>query len=1856
MSDMALMNGKLNDMLKQLVNMTSLNPVIEMPENIEEILVMNHENVPVDLTEDHLIQIQMYLRLLMEPVVWAPRKLLLLLLNIQSLLPGVQRYLHSRFVNLLCPANETNNDDLVCLLSVDLMPFLFLSKTNFVSDIKENLDFIGALFTRVYTELVNISKTKWRKEILYSQMKKEEIFPESKFHRNLQMEDMIISRMPHDKMLDYLDGIIEEKILQVMGADRVTGIPKNQMLESLVMILQYLTSKVMMDGCVLVNGIAKNEIREILLGMIKVLLSLFVDMSEMILIKEKLHDMLAKLMNISSLNPEVMITENIRCLLETYGEHAPINLIGYHLNEILEYLRSLNESGRGPLVWVPRKLMLQLMDIPKLVPWEMQKKLFSHLKSLLLVDHVPEMSNNPTQDPVCVLPVDLMPLLIHVDKLTKIHKNEILNPAYKVTTYMPSKSMNIANIECNSKEFNDKLLELMDMLILFPENELTLDLQSQVSNILNLITSEGETCEIVMDVLLDHLVAIHQDLLPMVMELNSDNTNLVKQVLNGTIMALLSLSKKRSQTGMDELLESMLPLHPAQTVSVSRIDWNNKMEELLSDLKALCEMLPENDSIQDLQSQIVNIFRMNKVKETNKEAIVDLLVGLLQEILSEFKEFSLITGTQVQIVDPLHRSIMEVLSMSKNISELSPVNRLLYDMLSELLTISKIETVFETWQSLAFLWDVYKDIHSDLVNICSRQWRSEILMNYTETNESLPESELLKNLPSKVLNVSRIPNDVMLDYLVKKLQQKCPQKNIDWLEPANQITDILIRTQNDLLLQALDVHVSDTQNTQRWDTSVGIIKDKLSQIMENFPAFLHQDQMMNVLVRTLHQLTSLVIDGSVIPTGIPKNEIRDFLIGVIKVLLSLFGKIPEMAQINSRIEKMLMLLVNLASFNPVIDIPENLKLLLEMDPKNVSNDLIVDHLGEIKKYLEFLSESSSTQVVWVPKNLLLLFISIQMMLPWILQEKMLSHLKKIMDASSAVLHDQCLIPVRVLLPVDLMPLLKVVGCLLTIPKNEILNLVYLTHMDNDKLLRALNISRMEWSCHELSTILSELMNVCEMLPKSEIIRNVQLQLVSNIEYWINPVSGIPKAMILEHLVRIVDDIMSEFKEFSLATGELNSNIFNNLHVITKTLLGMSMEISETAPTNEMLKDMLSWFTRLSIIDPVSKRMVNTIIVQEVWKDISSKVLDRARREWDHEKIRAITDKNDIPNKSELLKDLQSKVSNISMIPEEEMLDFIVRVIEEKMSAALGINSVKGKSKDQIMERFTKILQHLTSLLVDERISGIPKSEIRNLLIGTIQSLLLLLINIGDMTPIFGKLKGMLSQLLNINSLNPVIEMPENIRSLIEMGPEFVPVNLILDHLSQVKEYMWSLIESSTGPVIWVPRNLLLLCLKIPIQLISYGFHEKVQSHLKKILDTARGMPVDPVCVLPIDLSPLLQAMNFLIAIPTNELLDDLSVDSAEHFLDQVSVMTEGELSRLVNISKMECTSNEVKDLLSQLMNLCKMFPSNNLGKELWLKLDKLYKAVRESGIPEGTFLNDLVVVLHDLTLQVIQIDPEKVIQKNLMFPTLHALNVKAGHIASVASMPEIPESLIEDYQAASLQNHYVFQDKKLLHVSLVQKNQALDDLAGIIKSLWSLTVTTCKDSSVNEKFRELLSLLDESSMENKILMDPEREALKQHGLELIKVCLGMKSSGSLREIVSQLKYLVRLDQASEMTKEVIADRLVVIHQELSELADKFVNQKLEDMLLQLVSRMDVSLKETKNDLVSQIIDLSKLQPESDLIRHLQTRITNILNISKMEPWKIPTDHIIGFFVLITHPLSQNVRKITKAEMGKHYKG
>ena len=749
-----------------------------------------------------------------------------------------------------------------------------------------------------------------------------------------------------------------------------------------------------------------------------------------------------------------------------------------------------------------------------------------------------------------------------------------------------------------------------------------------------------------------------------------------------------------------------------------------------------------------------------------------------------------------------------------------------------------------------------------------------------------------------------------MDYLSSMTQHKCSQVNLVSELSKNQVIDTLIGVQNDLMTLALVDCVTEIHKMQIWDHSIKTIWERVSQIMK--PSLLcgiPKDASMDHFIRILKKLTSQVLNGSVLVSGIPKTEIRDLLLGIIKAFQSLLVNIPEMTLISKQLQDMLSQLLSKSGLNPNIVLPEKVHLLIEMDPQGLPIKQTVEHLSDMTAYLESLFEYQTGPVIWVHRKLLEQCKNLHRMLPCYAQKKLQSHLHKTLDLVCGIYDESAQDPSCIsVLPVELMPLMAVMRYLTSLPQNQFLDLVNVQFMDKDNLSQYMDTTKFEWTNKNIKDLLTPLMAVCETLPYNGVVQDLLSQLV-NISR-IDPVCGTTRDVILCHLVGILQDVRSEVVRNRILNGEAMNQNFEQLQGVTKVLLSLSKKPA----VDRILEDMLFCFMKMSILNTVNQGEDYMTFVLKVFEDIMPEIEERVTMEWESEIHQVLLDIYETKSERELEKAKQIDVENLHMMPKKDIKEYLVGVIHDRLSQVIGADCVRqiGLHKDQMLDYLVSILQQLTLLLTNENahdhVSEIPKNEIRDISIAMIKALTLL-VNKPELVLMNGRLNEMLSELLNISSLNPDIEISESL--LVEMDHETVPIDFIVKNLKGIKIYLESVATSRRGPIVWVPRKLLFLCLNIPM-LLSFNLEQKLISHLTNMLYPISGITNencnDPVGVLHVELMPLLKVMNIITTLPMDEVLEVLSHKAID--------ITNKNLSKFVNKSRRECTSNKIKELLT----------------------------------------------------------------------------------------------------------------------------------------------------------------------------------------------------------------------------------------------------------------------------------------------------------------------------------------------------
>ena len=1398
-----------------------------------------------------------------------------------------------------------------------------------------------------------------------------------------------------------------------------------------------------------------------------------------------------------------------------------------------------------------------------------------------------------------------------------------------------------------------------------------------------------------------------------------------------------------------------------------------------------------------MKNMLSEVIEINLVERIPKNYLLIFFIAVLQHLTSLVLDE--VFETEDELYKPLARNyligtINALLSLLVNISEVTGMKGKLEEMLLRLVYETSMKPVIEIPQKI---WSVLEmDPESVPINIIENVLVFlHSLINFEEHPPVLwlPRNLLVffQSLPFKApvlqkyleLQILRIlhqvpkhPNGQMLEVVgVLQVHLGTMLHTVKKTHPfyfIDEKLDFLCSLLQDIMCCGCEDGCSSTeksdkiaQNTHNimleiltnfrrlkskiLDNIFSLIQDRVSQIMERYFVGVRPDYVVGVipknlvmdfLIQILQQVTSETLDEHNIGR-LQCSEARNVLIVIIRVLLLALAEKSELALITGKLKDLLTQLLNISTLNPVPVIPQNLRLLLEIEPENVPIELVMYHLDDISEYLQSLDDF----VAWIPRNLLLLFMNITKLLHWGKQNKPFSYFRTLLDPVSERSNTQTVNPVVCVIYVDTMLLQEYVEKLTQI--QNIKSLGSAQNVTADILPQA-NILYIEWTSRNLKDWLFQILCVCNMC-EHELIQDLQIQ-ISTILNWIEALNdrSIPNNVILDHIVSILQDLLSIFTEFNWGDSETKTNqILDFLYGLTKVLLSLSNNVSETPPVNLLLNEMLSFLSQrtnilvssktykdlllelthvcnsvpennlikdvksqitnmslensasripqdvmlkklvsiledlllqviqlnssgelhreqilhirvslyglikdllsislnISKSDPISRTLKdmlsstveisifnrihdvnetkhNVEVVNKLLIDMQSELKEMTMKEWESERIMALIETSTIKPNTEVCSNLQFHVLNV------------IRKIKDKLSKSPGFKWVKEIPDNKILESFVEILQHLVSVVI-----GQPEYHSLSIiepLIGTIKTLML--VDISEKALVYGRLKELLSQLLNISSLNPVVGIPEKLRLLLEIEPENVPKELAIEYFSDMKEYLKSLCTPSTGPIVWVPRNLLVICVN-SLMVLCKGLHDILQIHLKKILDPTTGIPNDRekvlvsvlhvdqtlVSVLHVDLIPLIHVMELLITLPPSKRKSDIC-------FFHVNNQNIDELSKIIKISKMKCTGKRLKDLLTELVGLCNLFSEYSFKmKKISYKLLYLYQIIPASGIIKEEIQYFLVTILQDMTSYVTRVDSAWRMHQN-----------------TVETLIQFP-SVIQNYCK-------VFQNP----IEPISSKQILDDLSGIIKSLQSLFDNASGIASVNGKLKDMLTDLNKSKegKTTKDTLDPDREAIRDYGIQLIRECKILPENVVPKNLLLQIKYLCGLDHAIRIPKLVILDRLVSIHQDLSESLGNsmtFAKMELNDLKTGLMSRVNIQDKTPVTDLVSQFVNKLKLVPQNELLKEMQSNITNTLNLCKIDIAKISTYKTLGIFVFMIKPLSLNVDGITKGMMEHH---
>ena len=292
---------------------------------------------------------------------------------------------------------------------------------------------------------------------------------------------------------------------------------------------------------------------------------------------------------------------------------------------------------------------------------------------------------------------------------------------------------------------------IRNVCTMLPQSELIKDLKRQLIKIDRVLLVEPEG--ISLEVTLDHLTAILQDLLS-IFAMNSTNKTQAKHIQDNlvfVIMALLSLSLNVSgifphNSLFHHLLTQLLTMidskadRPTGVTIIALILYIFSMKRISIVFKGLeswvlevSGMFPESELLLYLQSKIMCTGVLFKLR-TPKDAILDYLIDILQDLLSQLMKPNLTSGMHKKtILNHFMGIVIALLSLSGGISQTAHEDRIitLIGMLSRLLN--------------SFVTEGYREAVKFLVckmmNVCDMFCENEVLKDlYTELKNLLTMS------------------------------------------------------------------------------------------------------------------------------------------------------------------------------------------------------------------------------------------------------------------------------------------------------------------------------------------------------------------------------------------------------------------------------------------------------------------------------------------------------------------------------------------------------------------------------------------------------------------------------------------------------------------------------------------------------------------------------------------------------------------------------------------------------------------------------------------------------------------------------------------------------------------------------------------------------------------------------------------------------------------------------------------------------------------------------------------------------------------------------------------------------------
>ena len=1193
--------------------------------------------------------------------------------------------------------------------------------------------------------LSSISKTDWTSDmpkLILHLMNVCEMLPGSELLRNLKLQLKTLhrnwvvsferrSKIPNDVMLDHLTGILHDIMSLVRGNDVVTL--HNSISDHLVAIIITMLK--------LSQNICK---RDPIIGFFK--------------------ETLSQVLNESLVDPVHCTPENLQSLMETNLDCIPINQTMIHLIEIREYLHSLLELRSGPLVWIQRNLLLLILKVSSRLPvTDSQEGLKSHLE--YMTDLVSGTNMMKNLDPVCVLPEDLRSLLVFMDILVKhviLHfVSEIRVAHIQDTVPGTPKDLcsEISRKMLSSVKVQSLVSHFMNVCEALTESEPIRDLQSQLVNICRILLFEHKWT-IPKNVLLDHLVAILQDIISQVTDISGIPHNQKINLLVGLIVAMLKLSVNISK--MDPINGL---LHSKVSQIMNQLSLMKPVSEILVPMESFPKILPINLVVYHLDEikwflQSLTKYRMGRAVWVPRNPLL-LCLNILKMVPDGYVTSDLKSHI-VMILDPVSRTpdirdhailvpgdltpllaYLEILTlMSQKIimdftkEKSKDLRKRKKKRKKKKLKNSKIEESDNESFSKNLLEMVnFSLIYSKLKNLMSR------LMDQCKL---WPDSDSTKDLESKLMALSKmLPDDYMTDPVRSK----------------DEILDHLVEILEHMVSQVMDMKNTIRMNTVAVDDLECIIKKLLSMSMDVSEPAPRSGKLMNMISAL---------------GNVPRNQSTYEKIEVFVLrLLNVCEMLPE----SELLKDLRSQLINLYWTDPLCEVP--------------SDDIILAQFVSILQGL-MLQVTKVNSECWIPKN-------------------------------------------------------QMVECLAGIFKDLLSRSMKITEMIpehrklQDMLLIHTNMYGNEWTQEKHNILMSRMMGVCKMLPQSNLIKDIHMQLI-NISRM-DPSSRVSKDVILDHIVAILMDVTPWVMAMNNTSTCVipKDQIMDNLFGIIKALLSFSMNIcSETGPINELLKDMLSQILNISL----------NMHENETFKNL-----------WLH-----LTELSKLEPENEYLHDLQSRIKSIyhmdpSKVPEELIMHATLGTIQDLEPKLLNKSELarkKGISVEQLTDYICEMENNVKAVLMNV-------SYLRQI-------------------PSKMQLQGI------IKSSN---EIPEKINLLAEMDLDSLADNLTPDCMNEMDHCIRQLqpIKNPTK----TDRDELLKLLSLMmnmymLQPVKDSLHSKLGSLLMDpVCDKTKEVTTDPNSGVPIDLLSLLVYTYF----PASDMQTELSGWNNDVWYQYIPKTTEG---------------------------------------------------------------------------------------------------------------------------------------------------------------------------------------------------------------------------------------------------------------------------------------------------------------------------------------------------------------------------